>query len=105
MSGKRCIILAISYKKLWKLMIDYNMNKTQLRKEAGLSTNVLAKLSKNDSVSMETLMRICRVFHCDVGDIVEIVDESDYIVVSKYPIGNEQKQLSVAEKTRGYESK
>ena len=97
--------MAISYKKLWKLMIDYNMNKTQLRKEAGLSTNVLAKLSKNDSVSMETLMRICRVFHCDVGDIVEIVDESDYIVISNYPVGNEQKQLRVAEKTRGYESK
>ena len=85
-------------------MIDHNMNKTQLRKEAGLSTNVLAKLSKNDSVSMETLMRICRVFHCDVGDIVEIVDESDYMVVSGSPTGNEQKQLRVAEKTRGYES-
>ena len=56
-------------------MIDYNMNKTQLRKEAGLSTNVLAKLSKNDSVSMDSLMRICKVFHCDVGDIVEITEE------------------------------
>ena len=67
--------MAISYKKLWKLMIDYNMNKTQLRKEAGLSTNVLAKLSKNDSVSMDSLMRICRVFHCDVGDIVEVYEE------------------------------
>ena len=97
--------MAISYKKLWKLMIDHNMNKTQLRIEARLSTNVLAKLSKNESVSMETLMRICRVFHCDVGDIVEIVDESDYIVISNYPVGNEQKQLRVAEKTRGYESK
>jgi DNA (cytosine-5)-methyltransferase 1 len=67
--------MGISYKKLWKLMIDYNMNKTQLRREAGLSTNVLAKLSKNDSVSMDSLMRICRVFHCDVGDIVEITEE------------------------------
>jgi len=86
-------------------MIDHNMNKTQLRKEAGLSTNVLAKLSKNDSVSMETLVRICRVFHCDVGDIVEIVDESDYMVISNYPVGNEQKQLRVAEKPRGFESK
>jgi DNA (cytosine-5)-methyltransferase 1 len=57
-------------------MIDHNMNKTQLRKEAGLSTNVLAKLSKNDSVSMDSLMRICRVFRCDVGDIVEIIDDT-----------------------------
>lgn len=64
--------MSISYKKLWKLMIDHNMNKTELRKEAGLSTNVIAKLSKNDAVSMETLMRICKTLHCDVGDIVEV---------------------------------
>jgi DNA (cytosine-5)-methyltransferase 1 len=69
-------IVPVSYKKLWKLMIDHNMNKTQLRKEAGISTNVLAKLSKNDSVSMDSLVRICRVFQCDVGDIVEILEEN-----------------------------
>lgn len=69
--------LAISYNKLWKLMIDHNMNKTQLRKEAGLSTNVIAKLSKNDSVSMDTLMRICKTLHCDVGDIVEVSSEAE----------------------------
>jgi DNA (cytosine-5)-methyltransferase 1 len=56
-------------------MIDNNMNKTQLRKEAGLSTNVIAKLSKNDSVSMDTLLRICKALHCDVGDIVEAMDD------------------------------
>jgi len=67
--------LSISYNKLWKLMIDRNMNKTQLRKDAGLSTNVLAKLGKNDAVSMDTLMRICKVFNCDVGDIVEVANE------------------------------
>ena len=83
-------------------MIDHNMNKTQLRKEARLSTNVLAKLSKNDSVSMDTLIRICQVFHCDVGDIVEIIDEFDYIAVSRRPVGNEQKQFRAAEKTKGY---
>ena len=68
--------LLISYNKLWKLMIDHNMNKTQLRKKAGLSTNVIAKLSKNDSVSMETLMKICQIFHCDVGDIMEMTENS-----------------------------
>jgi len=58
------------------MMIDHNMNKTQLRQEAGLSTNVLAKLSKNESVSMDTLLRICKVLHCDMGDIIEVIDES-----------------------------
>lgn len=53
------------------------MNKTQLRKEAGLSTNVIAKLSKNESVSMDSLLRICKALHCDVGDIIEVTDESD----------------------------
>lgn len=66
--------MTISYNKLWKLMIDHNMNKTQLRQKAGLSSNVIAKLSKNDSVSMETLVRICEVFSCDVGDIMEITN-------------------------------
>jgi DNA-binding Xre family transcriptional regulator len=92
-----CDKLAISYKKLWKLMIDHNMNKTQLRKEAGLSTNVLAKLSKNDSVSMDSLMRICRVFHCDVGDIVEIVEESNQLSIAGYSIAGETSHLKVAE--------
>jgi DNA (cytosine-5)-methyltransferase 1 len=57
-------------------MIDHKMNKTQLRTEAGLSTNVVAKLSKDDSVSMDTLLRICNVLHCDIGDIVEVVEEA-----------------------------
>ena len=69
--------MTISYNKLWKMMIDHNMNKTQLRKEAGLSTNVIAKLSKNESVSMDTLLRICKALHCDVGDIIEVMDESN----------------------------
>jgi DNA (cytosine-5)-methyltransferase 1 len=93
--------LAISYKKLWKLMIDHNMNKTQLRREAGLSTNVLAKLSKNDSVSMDSLMRICRVFRCDVGDIVEVIDDTIQLRVAEYPLSGESSQLRVAENTSG----
>jgi DNA (cytosine-5)-methyltransferase 1 len=56
-------------------MIDRNMNKTQLRKEAELSTNVVAKLSKNGYVSMDTLLRICKALHCDVGDIVEVTND------------------------------
>ena len=82
-------------------MIDHNMNKTQLRKEAGISTNVLAKLSKNDSVSMDSLMRICQVFRCDVGDIVEVIDDSDKLQIVKYPFGDESHQQKVAENTYG----
>ena len=95
--------MAISYKKLWKLMIDYDMNKTQLRKKAGVSTNVLAKLSKNDSVSMDSLMRICRVFRCDIGDIVQVIDDTDSIYSGEYPLEDKSKtnQLRVAENASG----
>ena len=61
----------ISYKKLWKLLIDRGMNKTQLRAKAHLSTNAIAKLGKNEAVSMETLSKICTALDCEVGDIVE----------------------------------
>jgi len=76
--------LLVSYNKLWKLMIDLNMNKTQLCKVAGVSTNVVAKLSKNDFISMESLLRICKALHCDVGDIVEVIEESDQIRIADY---------------------
>ena len=82
-------------------MIDHNMNKTQLRKEAGLSTNVLAKLSKNDSVSMDSLVRICRVFRCDVGDIVEVIDNTPQLRAAEYPLSDETNQLRVAGNTSG----
>ena len=98
--------MEISYNKLWKLMIDHNMNKTQLRQKAGLSSNVIAKMSKNDSVSMETLARICKIFHCDVGDIVEIVEESNQLKIEEYPIEKNIDYLRVAENTtRSYKSK
>ena len=89
--------MLISYNKLWKLMIDLNMNKTQLRKVSGVSTNVVAKLSKNDFISMESLLRICMALRCDVGDIIEVVDESDQLRITEYPFGNEQSLLRVAE--------
>ena len=82
-------------------MIDLNMNKTQLRKEAGLSTNVIARLSKNDSVSMESLLRICQALHCNVGDIVDVIEESDQLRRTKYPFVNDRSQLKVAESTDG----
>ena len=69
--------MAISYNKLWKLLIDKNMNKTQLREKAGLTTNVIAKMGKNQSVQLETLYKICEVLDCNLDDISEIIPEEN----------------------------
>lgn len=69
--------MKINYNKLWKLMIDQNMNKTQLKDSAHLSTNVVAKLGKNESVSIDTLGKICKVLECNIGDIVDLVLDDD----------------------------
>ena len=66
--------MAISYNKLWKLLIDKGMTKTQLREKANISTVTLAKLGKNETVSMDVLLRICKELGCDFEDIVEIID-------------------------------
>ena len=65
--------MAVSYNKLWKLLIDKGMTKTAMRKEAGISTNILAKMGRNETVSMETLAKIAIVMQCGLDDIVEIV--------------------------------
>lgn len=64
--------MPISYNRLWKLLIDKGITKTEMRKAAGISTNVLAKMGKNASVSMDTLARIAAVMECGLDDIVEI---------------------------------
>lgn len=64
--------MMLSYNKLWKLMIDKGINKTQLREMTGITTNILAKLGKNESVQVESLAKICNVLECDLNDIVEI---------------------------------
>ena len=63
----------VSYNKLFKLLIDKSMKKTDLRIATGISPNTLTKLSNNEYVSMEVLVKICRVLDCDFGDIMEIV--------------------------------
>lgn len=63
--------MCISYDKLWKLMIDKKINKTKLRQKAGITSNAMAKLSKDESVQLETLVKICKVLDCDIADIVE----------------------------------
>lgn len=64
--------MPLSYNKLWKLLIDKNMNKTQLRKLTGMSQATLAKLSKGKNVTTELLERICKVLKCEISDIVEL---------------------------------
>ena len=67
--------IMVSYNRLWKLMIDKNINKSQLREKAGISTNAVAKLGKNEPVSMETLSKICSAMQCNVGDIMEFNED------------------------------
>lgn len=64
-----------SYKKLLKLMIDKKINKTQLREQAGITSNAMAKISKDEPVSIEVLEKICGVLECNIEDIVEIMPE------------------------------
>lgn len=65
--------MKVDYKKLWILLIEKKMSKSQLRKEAELSPATLTKLNKNEYVSMDVLTRICKVLECDIGDIVEAI--------------------------------
>ena len=68
--------MAASYKKLWKLLIDRDMKKKDLRELTTLSSSTIAKMTKNEPVSTDVLIKICAVLNCDVGDIMEIVPDS-----------------------------
>ena len=67
--------MTLSYNKLWKLLIDKGMTKTEMRLKADISTATLAKLGKNETVSMEVLLKICKVLNCNVGDIMDVINE------------------------------
>lgn len=68
--------MSISYNKLWKKLIDNGMTKTELRLKADIGTSTLAKLGKNEQVSMDVLLRICKTLDCDISDIMELTKES-----------------------------
>ncbi len=68
--------MPFSYNKLWKLLIDKNMNKVALRDAIGITPSTLSKLSKNQKVSMDVLERICKELNCNVGDIVDYFDNT-----------------------------
>jgi len=69
--------MAVSYKKLWKLLIDKDMKKKDLREAANLSPSLIAKMGRNENVTTEVLSRICAALSCDIGDIMEMVSEDD----------------------------
>ena len=63
------------YKKLWKLLIDKNLKRTDLKKLAGISSGSLAKLGKDENVSMDVLQKLCKALECNIGDIMDLVPE------------------------------
>ena len=71
--------MEISYNKLWKLLIDKGLKKSQLKETANISSNVLAKMGKNEAVSMATLQRICSSLCCDISDICEFKNSSEKV--------------------------
>lgn len=64
--------MAISYNKLWKLLVDKKMSKADLRKAVGMAPNTLTKMRKDEPVSLEILIRICQVLDCNIGDIMDV---------------------------------
>ena len=69
---RRGAAMEVSYKKLWKLLIDKDINKSQLCEMAGITTNAMAKLGRNESVQVEILAKICNVLDCNIEDIMEL---------------------------------
>lgn len=69
--------MAVSYNRLWKLLIDRKMKRTDLKELAGISGNVLAKLGKDYPVAIESLEKICRALGCNIEDIMEFVNEEE----------------------------
>ena len=69
--------MAVCYNKLWKILIDRGMSKTELIKSAKISTNAMAKLGKNEDVRVEVLVKICGVLNCYIDDIMEIIPDSN----------------------------
>jgi len=67
----------VSYKKLWKLLIDRDMKKKELQLAAKISSSTMSKLNRSQNMQMDVLVRICHVLKCDIGDIVEILPLSD----------------------------
>lgn len=71
--------MEVSFKKLWKMLIDKDMKKKDLQSISGISWSSITKLSKNEYVSMEVLIKVCQAMNCDIGDIMELIPTEDDI--------------------------
>ena len=69
--------MAVSYKRLWKLLVDKEMSKSDLRKKAEIAPNTMTKLRRDEEVSLTILSKICKTLHADFGDIVEYVPDAE----------------------------
>ncbi|MEG2686893.1 MAG: helix-turn-helix domain-containing protein, partial [Christensenellaceae bacterium] len=69
--------MGLSYDKLWKLLIDKKMKKTDSKEISGISFNVLARMGKDEVVSFESIEKICRALDCNIGDVMEISEEAE----------------------------
>lgn len=69
--------MGVSYKKLWKMLIDRDMSKTELIKKAGISTNAMAHMGKNEDVRVEVLTKICCALNCTMNDIMDVIPDDD----------------------------
>ena len=69
--------MTVNYNKLWKKLIDLEMSRTQMRLKAGISTKQLAKLGKNENVNTEILVKICQALHCNIDEIMDIVEHKE----------------------------
>ena len=83
--------MRVSYKKLWKMLIDRDMSKTDLRLQSGISSTSLAKLGKDESVTTNVLVKVCTALDCNIGDIMDISDDckkDEKKIVSKNRLDN-----------------
>lgn len=69
--------MKINYNRLWKLLIDKGLNKTKLTSIAGITTNAVAKMGKNESVQLEVLLKICEALNCTLDDIVDFIPDKE----------------------------
>ena len=70
--------MSVSYKKLWKLLIDRDMKKKDLAEKANISSYTLSKLNRGDNVNTDTLVKMCKALDCQIEDIVEIISEGEW---------------------------
>ena len=67
--------MSVTYEKLWKLLKEKGMKKIELQRKAGISGNILARMGRDEYISMESVEKVCRILHCGVDDMLDLIDE------------------------------